>query len=175
MSFHLNNVPINDIRDQITTIFLVHLRAADSYESSASAVYILHPMMEKSDCIVVCQEAESMSTSLVGGLPSGPVFSGHVVLCLFADAHSPLIGLRNLVMPLRASNFLLSELKHVVIVGDKEYIAKEWKSLCNFPKISIINVSMKNCIKLFVDLSLTKLMINIIMQTSVLKTTQVSI
>jgi len=87
------------------------------------------------------KDAESISTSLVGVLPSGPVFSGHVVLCLFADAHSPLIGLRNLVMPLRASNFLLSELKHVVIVGDKEYIAKEWKSLCNFPKISIINVT----------------------------------
>ena len=44
-------------------------------------------------------------------------------------------------MPLRASNFLLSELKHVVIVGDKEYIAKEWKTLCNFCKITIINVS----------------------------------
>jgi len=44
-------------------------------------------------------------------------------------------------MPLRASNFLLSELKHVVIVSDKEYIAKEWKGLCNFPKITIINVS----------------------------------
>ena len=70
-----------------------------------------------------------------------PSFSNHVVVCLFADAHSPLIGLRNLVMPLRASNFLLSELKHVVIVGDKEYIAKEWKGLCNFCKITIINVS----------------------------------
>ena len=70
-----------------------------------------------------------------------PSFSNHVVVCLFADAHSPLVGLRNLVMPLRASNFLLSELKHVVIVSDKEYVAKEWKGLCNFPKITIINVS----------------------------------
>ena len=70
-----------------------------------------------------------------------PSYSNHVVVCLFADAHSPLIGLRNLVMPLRASNFLLSELKHVVIVGDKEYIAKEWKGLCNFAKITIVNVS----------------------------------
>ena len=70
-----------------------------------------------------------------------PAFSHHVVVCLFADAHSPLIGLRNFVMPLRASNFLLSELKHVVIVGDKEYIAKEWKGLCNFSKITVINVS----------------------------------
>ena len=45
------------------------------------------------------------------------VLNGHVVVCLFADADSPLIGLRNLVMPLRASNFHYHELKHVVIVG----------------------------------------------------------
>lgn len=29
------------------------------------------------------------------------VLSGHVVVCVFADSDSPLIGLRNLVMPLR--------------------------------------------------------------------------
>ncbi|KAF4532516.1 hypothetical protein B566_EDAN007631 [Ephemera danica] len=45
------------------------------------------------------------------------VLNGHVVVCLFADPDSPLIGLRNLVMPLRASNFHYHELKHVVIVG----------------------------------------------------------
>lgn len=69
------------------------------------------------------------------------VFSSHVVVCLFADATSPLIGLRNIVMPLRASNFHFNELKHVVIVCDKEYIRKEWKNLCNFPKITVIDVS----------------------------------
>ncbi|ELU08381.1 hypothetical protein CAPTEDRAFT_138076 [Capitella teleta] len=72
------------------------------------------------------------------------VLSNHVVVAIFADAHSPLIGLRNLVMPLRASNFHYSELKHVVIVGDKEYIKKEWKNLCNFPKISILDGSPLN-------------------------------
>ena len=30
------------------------------------------------------------------------VLNGHVVVCLFADKDSPLIGLRNFVMPLRA-------------------------------------------------------------------------
>lgn len=70
------------------------------------------------------------------------VLSNHVIVCLFADAHSPLIGLRNLVMPLRASNFHYNELRHIVIVGDKEYIRKEWKNLCNFPKINILSVSL---------------------------------
>ena len=32
------------------------------------------------------------------------VHNNHVVLCLFAEPDSPLIGLRNLIMPLRASN-----------------------------------------------------------------------
>ena len=69
------------------------------------------------------------------------VLNGHVVVCLFADADSPLIGLRNLVMPLRASNFHYHELKHVVIVGSVDYIRREWKTLQNLPKISVLNVS----------------------------------
>ncbi len=92
------------------------------------------------------------------------VLNGHVVVCLFADPDSPLIGLRNLVgrftlayflirilvidsfpllfqvMPLRASNFHYHELKHVVIVGSVDYIRREWKTLQNLPKISVLNV-----------------------------------
>ena len=75
-------------------------------------------------------------------------FSNHVVVCLFADANSPLIGLRNLVMPLRASNFLYKELKTVVIVGNCEYTRKEWKNLAYFPLIQILNVS-HCCLTLF--------------------------
>jgi len=92
-------------------------------------------------CVCVCGQ-EGEPGSLVA-----PSFSNHVVVCVFADAHSPLIGLRNFVMPLRASNFVLSELKHVIIVGDKEYIAKEWKGLCNFSKITVINVSFLSKVK----------------------------
>ncbi|XP_049305562.1 calcium-activated potassium channel slowpoke isoform X28 [Bactrocera neohumeralis] len=69
------------------------------------------------------------------------VLNGHVVVCLFADPDSPLIGLRNLVMPLRASNFHYHELKHVVIVGSVDYIRREWKMLQNLPKISVLNGS----------------------------------
>ena len=89
------------------------------------------------------------------------VLNGHVVVCLFADPDSPLIGLRNLVMPLRsvsidvqnmckndnyfecfrASNFHYHELKHVVIVGNVEYLRREWKMLQNLPKISVLNGS----------------------------------
>lgn len=69
------------------------------------------------------------------------VLNGHVVVCLFADADSPLMGLRNLIMPLRASNFHYHELKHVVVVGNADYLRREWKMLQNLPKISILNGS----------------------------------
>ncbi len=50
----------------------------------------------------------------------------HVIVAVFAEDDSPLIGLRNLVMPLRASNIHYNDLLHVVIVGNAEYL----KSKC---------------------------------------------
>src|SRR6218665_258289 len=41
----------------------------------------------------------------------------------------------------RASNFHYHELKHVVVVGNLDYIRREWKMLQNLPKISILNGS----------------------------------
>ena len=70
--------------------------------------------------------------------------SGHVIVCIFAEADSPLIGLRNLVMPLRASMFHYHELKHIVLLGNLEYLRKEWDALCNFPKVDILVVSVNN-------------------------------
>ncbi|XP_046709043.1 calcium-activated potassium channel subunit alpha-1-like isoform X12 [Silurus meridionalis] len=66
------------------------------------------------------------------------VLSGHVVVCIFGDVKSAVVGLRNLVMPLRASNFHYHELKHIVFVGSLEYLKREWETLHNFPKISIL-------------------------------------
>lgn len=72
------------------------------------------------------------------------VLSGHVVVCIFGDVSSALIGLRNLVMPLRASNFHYHELKHIVFVGSIEYLKREWETLHNFPKVSILPVSPRS-------------------------------
>lgn len=74
------------------------------------------------------------------------VLSGHVVVCIFGDVSSALIGLRNLVMPLRASNFHYHELKHIVFVGSIEYLKREWETLHNFPKVSILPVSQGHAI-----------------------------
>ena len=81
------------------------------------------------------------------------VMNGHVVVCLFANPESPLIGLRNLVMPLRASNFHFHELKHVIIVGNVEYIKREWKTLQSLPKISVLNVR-DYLVFIFIDINI---------------------
>ena len=48
-----------------------------------------------------------------------------MIVAVFADEDSPLIGLRNLVMPLRASNIPYTELLQVVLVGNVEYIKRK--------------------------------------------------
>ena len=67
-------------------------------------------------------------------------FTNHVIVCVFADKESPLIGLRNFVLPLRASNYFYDELKPIIFIGNKEFLSKEWKSIANFPKIYAIEV-----------------------------------
>ena len=47
----------------------------------------------------------------------------------------------NYLFTCRASNYHISELKHIVILGNVDYLRREWESLQNFPKISIINGS----------------------------------
>ncbi|KFO37058.1 Potassium channel subfamily U member 1, partial [Fukomys damarensis] len=65
-------------------------------------------------------------------------FQNHVVACVFGDAHSALIGLRNFVMPLRASNYTQKELKDIVFIGSLDYLQREWRFLRNFPRIYIM-------------------------------------
>ena len=48
----------------------------------------------------------------------------HLVVGLFAEADSPPLGLRNLIMPLRASNIPHSQIRHVVILGNIQFIEK---------------------------------------------------
>ncbi|XP_073250943.1 calcium-activated potassium channel subunit alpha-1-like isoform X3 [Porites lutea] len=66
------------------------------------------------------------------------VFSHHILVCLFNDKDSPLLGLRPLVIPLRASNLLQSELKKIVFLGNKDYMEREWHQLCNFDDVYVL-------------------------------------
>ncbi|KAG8141373.1 hypothetical protein E2320_007000 [Naja naja] len=69
----------------------------------------------------------------------------HIVVCVFGDATSTMIGLRNFVMPLRASNFAFSELKDIVFVGCIEYLEREWEFIHNFPKLHLLKGTGLSC------------------------------
>ncbi|KAL0964828.1 hypothetical protein UPYG_G00329550 [Umbra pygmaea] len=85
-----------------------------------------------------CQSKDIEKVILTRSEAAMTVLSGHVVVCIFGDSKSALVGLRNLVMPLRASNFHYHELKPIVFVGSLEYLKREWETLHNFPKVSIL-------------------------------------
>ncbi|XP_077115544.1 calcium-activated potassium channel subunit alpha-1 isoform X15 [Ranitomeya variabilis] len=85
-----------------------------------------------------CPAKEMEKVLLTRSEAAMTVLSGHVVVCIFGDVSSAVIGLRNLVMPLRASNFHYHELKPIVFVGSLEYLKREWETLHNFPKVSIL-------------------------------------
>ena len=90
-------------------------------------------------------------------------FHNHVIVGVIADKESSVLGLRNLVMPLRASNIKTSDLLDVVILGDPAYIRwvmetilghlarlarNEWKLLSNFTRVyflpgSVLTRSLK--------------------------------
>ncbi|NXA41715.1 KCNU1 protein, partial [Eudromia elegans] len=69
----------------------------------------------------------------------------HILVCVFGDANSPLIGLQDFVMPLRASNFLHHELKDILFLGPLEYLQREWKFIQNFPKLWLFSGSGLSC------------------------------
>ena len=62
----------------------------------------------------------------------------HIILCLFANSKSPLIGLHNFLKPLRSKHLPLESIKPVVIICEKKYIEKEWPVICDIPKVYLV-------------------------------------
>ena len=62
----------------------------------------------------------------------------HVVLCIFADGNSPLIGLHSFLKPLRNKYLPPEAIKPVVIVSDKTFIEKEWIIIRRIPKVHVV-------------------------------------
>ncbi|KAF1476717.1 Potassium channel subfamily U member 1, partial [Pygoscelis antarcticus] len=76
---------------------------------------------------------------------AAPNLQDHILVCVFGDANSPLIGLQDFVMPLRTSNFIYHELKDIVFLGSLEYLQREWKFIQNFPKLWLFSGSALSC------------------------------
>lgn len=81
----------------------------------------------------------------------------HIIVCVFGDTNSPTVGLRNLLLPLRSSNLPMAEVKKVLLLGQKDYIEKEWKDLNDFQDVyfmegspmrreDVISAGVQNCL-----------------------------
>ena len=62
----------------------------------------------------------------------------HIILCLFADRNSPLLGLHNFLKPLRSKHLPPESIKPVVIICEKAFIEKEWLVICDIPKVYLV-------------------------------------
>ena len=96
---------------------------AELYDQSA--IEVIHskllnfpsrcPSRNINDCLMERQDAAMT------------ILQDHVIVAVFAETDSPLIGLRNLVMPIRASNIHYKDLIHVVIVGNVDYLKSKFR------------------------------------------------
>lgn len=67
-------------------------------------------------------------------------FNNHIVVCVLSQPNSQIIGLASLVLPLRSSNIAIEDLHDVVLLGDVNFLEKEWPYLYNLPKIHVVKV-----------------------------------
>lgn len=96
------------------------------------------PCFDISGTFYWCQPTQFENVLLTREDAVNIVFSHHILVCVFNEEDAPLLGLRPLVIPLRASNLLQSELKKIVFLGNKEYMAREWHQLCNFEDVFVL-------------------------------------
>ncbi|XP_060237340.1 potassium channel subfamily U member 1 [Meriones unguiculatus] len=95
-------------------------------------------LLDSSGMFHWCRSTPLDKVVLKKGDKSKHEFRNHIVACVFGDSQSALVGLRNFVMPLRASNYTRHELKDIVFIGALEYLQREWRFLRNFPRIYIM-------------------------------------
>ncbi|CAL8084951.1 unnamed protein product [Calicophoron daubneyi] len=59
----------------------------------------------------------------------------HILVCILVEDGGTPLGLNSFVMPLRASHFHANELKPIVLVGNENFLRREWNNLSCFPQV----------------------------------------
>jgi len=97
------------------------------------------PRFDSTGTFFWCEPVRNfMSVKMNRAEASEKQFRNHVVVLILNARYSPPLGLRGLVLPLRASNFHARELKKIVILGDGDYLMREWEDICYFPDIDVV-------------------------------------
>jgi len=102
------------------------------------------PKFDQSGTFYWCEAKPFEEAKLTLEQASNQFFTNHVVVLALSTTDSPMLELRQFVLPLRASNNNPYSLKKVVILGNGEFLKREWKSLANFPDIDIVPGSPYN-------------------------------
>jgi hypothetical protein len=103
---------------------------SDELEEQFS-IYVREPQV-LDEAIITDENAVSTTDTLI------PDVTDHVVLCVFADETSPLLGLHNFLLPLRSKYMPKDKLKPVVIVSNKRFIEREWPLIRKIPDVYIV-------------------------------------
>ena len=94
------------------------------------SLYVSEP--QKLDEAIIMDESAIVTKKLKSDVKD------HVVLCVFADETSPLLGLHNFLLPLRSKYMPKDKLKPVVIVSNKRFIEREWPLIRKIPDVYIV-------------------------------------
>lgn len=70
-----------------------------------------------------------------------PDIHDHIVLCLFADRNSPLLGLQSFLKPLRSKRLSKKSIKPVVVICSREFIEREWPIIRHIPELYVVEGS----------------------------------
>ena len=70
--------------------------------------------------------------------PPNSKIRDHIILCLFAEDSSPLLGLYNFLAPLRAKHLPLDSIRPVVIICNQTFLKKEWSIIRRIPEVYLV-------------------------------------
>lgn len=112
--------------DDLTSVGKSHMHVCDPVRMEDA---ILNPS------VLLSVKETSVRASIV---PRPSRLQDHVILCLFAKANSPLLGLYNFLKPLRSKHLPLQSIKPVVIICDREFVEKEWHNICRIPQVYLV-------------------------------------
>ena len=113
------------------------LQAGSDFEEASElfSIYLKEP--RKLDRAILNPDIELEDPSSL----SQKNLTDHVVLCVFANESSPLLGLHNFLYPLRNKHIPQEEIKDVVIVSDRKFLEREWSLIRKIPKVHLVEGS----------------------------------
>ncbi|XP_064627153.1 calcium-activated potassium channel slowpoke-like isoform X3 [Lineus longissimus] len=134
-------VHMGDLNKNTNESFMPGLGEANERALTASNDSINDDKLDTTGLFYWCQDHDMDDVVMTYQQAASKHFSNHVVLCLFAESDSPLIGLCSFIMPLRASNLRAIDIKPILIIGNLDYLKREWTNIMNFPQVYILSTN----------------------------------